>query len=107
MTSDELKAHIGTFVQLGDVLKIFLPGEWDDRIVDYLKAFYASDVLLTLLAEDLSRIMPAYADDDAVVSLPAKDGTTQELGPGSIFLFIKLAMMILELLKKRNSNGNP
>ena len=103
MTADELKAQIGTFVQFGDVLRVFIPGEWDDRIVDYLRAFYASDQVLTLIAEDLTRILPSFAVDDATtIMLPAKDGTEHAIGIGSIFIFMKLAKMIIALLKQGN-----
>lgn len=58
MTAAELKQKIHAVLSLGDILKQFIPGKLDDRVLQYVAAITANDELLELVVEDFFSDMP-------------------------------------------------
>lgn len=102
MTVDQLRGYINTGVSLGSMLAVFLPDqEWDDRILDYMRAFAASDALLELIADDLTNNDGPFMASGQTVVMRAANGSEQAIDPATIMVIIKLVMTIRELIKKR------
>lgn len=109
MTKDELKGYIDTLTSLGDLLKQFLPGQIDDRVVEYIRAIGASDALLTLMADDLTpgfQAAMADAPQGDMVLLASDGSEVARLTPEIwMFLITTLLPMLLEWFKNRRNQG--
>jgi hypothetical protein len=103
MTLDELRDKLNSAANLLDVLKAFIPGSADDRVVAYVRAVAASDPLLQLVAEDLEKIGLATVPEQLrLTSVDPASGQVveQAIGDGTILrLLLELLPLILEILK--------
>lgn len=103
MTKDQLRDRLTSAANLLDVFKGFIPGDADDRFVEYVRAVAQSDALLTLIAEDLTNVgLPLAAVDQLKMVSLAADGSTVEeaIGDGTILrLLLQLLSQLNELFK--------
>lgn len=106
MTVEELRAKIESVLSLGDLLKRFIPGEVDDRIIEYGRAIVHCDEFLALIVEDV------FPDDDGPfmgggheLSVTAADGTVEAIDPATLALIVQLITtfgpIVLEWIRKR------
>lgn len=106
MTVDELRDNINRVLSLGDLLKRFIPGQWDDRILEYGRALATCDPLLALIVEDFfgPEDGPFMATAELVVSGGAET-TPQAIDPATIALVVQLITtfgpVILEWIRRR------
>ena len=80
MTVDELRAKIEAVLSLGDMLKIFIPGQIDDRIIEYARALSHCDEVLQLIVEDVFPADgPFMAAAGQTVEVTMANGTVQAM----------------------------
>lgn len=103
MTVDELKNYVNTAVSLGDMLRVFIPGEWDDKVVDFFRALSASDAMLQFIA-DLIPSQPVFMSTGETVVVKAADGTeTAAIDPATIAIIVQLALAVLKFIRERRN----
>lgn len=104
MTVDELNQKINSALSLGDLLKAFIPGDVDDRVLAYADAILANNPKLQqLLVEDVFSGEELFRGGGELTFTGA-DGTTQAIDPVTIAiiqLITTLGPVIREWIKRR------
>lgn len=103
MTVAELRSKIEAILSVADVITGFIPGEVDDRVVDYIRAISESDSLLQLLIDDF---FPANGPFGAAeINVTAADGTVKAIDPATLALIMQLITtlgpVVMEWIKRR------
>lgn len=105
MTVEELKANIERVLSLGDLLKRFIPGEWDDRFIEYGRALATCDPLLALIVEDFFDTDGPFMGG-AELTMTGPDGP-YALDPATIALIVQLITtfgpVLLEWIRRRRN----
>jgi hypothetical protein len=103
MTVEELRNSINAALSLGDMLKRFIPGPVDDRVLEYVKTIADSDAFLQLIVDDFFGAGPF--GDAAPATITFADGTPQSIDPATIAIIIQLVTtlgpIIMEWIKRR------
>lgn len=102
MTADELKRGAEKVLLILDLVKRFVPGSVDDRIVEYIRVLSQDDPFLELLAADITAIGGLEAitiTPEGAMTIRGRGGE-RVLGDGTLFRrFMEALPMLIELFK--------
>ncbi len=106
MTVEELNQRIKQGLSLGEILKAFIPGDVDDRIIEYVAAVLEDNHRLqSLLVEDIfgGSDGPFMASREILLGAAGED--PQSMDPATLMLLIQigvaLAKAIAEMRRRR------
>lgn len=105
MTVEELRTKIEAVLSLGDMLKVFIPGEVDDRILEYARALSHCDEVLALIVRDVFPDDGPFMASGQTIEVKGADGTVQAIDPATLALIVQLITtfgpVLLEWIKRR------
>lgn len=113
MTPQDLRQNLLRFLSLGDLISRFIPGGFDDRVLEYLTeaATSASDKLLQMVIDDFfGGVGPFGSPEEQAKAFGASSddiafGSEHGFDPTTIAIIIQLIKtfgpVILEWIRKR------
>lgn len=107
MTVEQLKANLKSILSVGNILKQFIPGDVDDRVLEYLTALSDCDPLLQLIVDDFLADDGPFGSLSGEVIVLGDDGQPHSLDPATIALIVQLITtfgpVLLEWIKNRRN----